>query len=229
MRGLSVIIPVAPGEDQWRALVEDIAALSGIREVILVTSAGHELGETPRALPGRGIRVMSSTAGRGPQMNAGALASRGDYLWFLHADSRLMPGCAQALRRAIDSQPGGLFYFDLAFRGGPPRLMALSSLGANLRSRWLKVPFGDQGLCIARGPFEAIGGFPEDLPYGEDHVFVWRARQAGIDVLPVAQVIHTSARKYVRHGWLRTTLNHQLLWLRQAWPEWRRLRRRRAG
>ncbi|MEX0386377.1 TIGR04283 family arsenosugar biosynthesis glycosyltransferase [Spiribacter onubensis] len=229
MRRFSIIIPVAPDEDQWQTLLDDIAGLPGPLEVILVSSAGDGLDESIGLIHGKRIRSLQATPGRGPQMNAGAWSSSGDYLWFLHADSRLTPGSMEALQQAIDREPGELFYFDLAFRDGSPWLMSLSSLGANLRSRWLKVPFGDQGFCIARERFHSIGGFPEDLPHGEDHVFVWRARQEGIDVRPVGEVIHTSARKYVRHGWLRTTLNHQSIWLRQAWPEWKRLRRRRAG
>jgi hypothetical protein len=39
----------------------------------------------------RGVSVLESPAGRGRQMNVGALAARGRWFVFLHADTRLSP------------------------------------------------------------------------------------------------------------------------------------------
>ena len=226
---ISIIVPLAPGEDQWRALLDQLVNLPGPLEVILVAPVGDAPGPVISGSAGKQLRVLEAEPGRGPQLNAGARAATGDHLWFLHADSRLMPGTAKGLQRVMAEGRRALFYFDLSFRDGNPWLMPLNSLGANLRSRWLKVPFGDQGFFIRRDLFVEIGDFPEDLSYGEDHVFVWRARQTAVSVCPVGAAILTSARKYERHGWLRTTLRHQYLWLRQAWPEWKRLARRSEG
>ncbi len=96
--------------------------------------------------------------------------------------------------------------------------------GALFRSRALGVPFGDQGFCIKKTIFNKLGGFPEGLPYGEDHVFVWRARQQGIDLQPLGVKLYTSARKYKKHGWLKTTILTQYLWIKQALPEWQKLK-----
>ena len=52
--------------------------------------------------------------------------------------------------------------------------MQLNAAGANLRSRWLGLPFGDQGLVLPRASFERLGGFDPALRYGEDHALVWR-------------------------------------------------------
>jgi len=105
-------------------------------------------------------------------------------------------------------------------------LCALMRGGARLRSRILKVPFGDQGFCIKKALFHKLEGFPEDLPYGEDHVFVWKIRQHGTELQPTGAILYTSARKYKKHGWLKTTLLHQYLWIKQAWPEWKKLKKR---
>lgn len=96
--------------------------------------------------------------------------------------------------------------------------------GANLRARWLGVPFGDQGFVLRAAGFRALGGFDERASYSEDHLFVWTAREAGIPG-PVAGAVATSARKYARLGWARTTLLYWGLTFEQAWPAWRRLRR----
>ncbi len=118
-----------------------------------------------------------------------------------------------------------LGWFRLAFRDDGPRLTALNAAGANWRARWLELPFGDQGLVLPHHCFEALGGFDEEAPCGEDHLLVWAARHAGLPLHCIPAVLETSARKYARHGWLQTTLRHTWLTLAQAWPQWRRIRR----
>jgi GT2 family glycosyltransferase len=105
--------------------------------------------------------------------------------------------------------------------------MCINRWGVHFRSRILKVPFGDQGFCIRKDMFQILGGFPDNVPYGEDHIFVWKARQQGVKLQPVCSTLYTSARKYKKHGWLKTTLLHQYLWVKQAWPQWQILRRER--
>ncbi len=209
---LSVIVPLAPGDDAWRRLAPDFAALPEASEVIFVGP------ERPADLPAR-VRWVDSPRGRGRQMNAAAATAQGEFLWFLHADSRIPMGAVQRLALALEAEPGALHFFDLAFGHDAPRLMALNEAAAWLRSHYLKLPFGDQGLCLARALFENLGGFPEEAPYGEDHLLVWRALRQGIEIRAVGARLVTSARKYRDKGWLKTTLRHQLLTYRQALPE----------
>lgn len=193
---ISVIIPLAANENQHQALIA--------------------------SLPAEWEIIPSQEGSRAKSLNMGAAKATGDYLWFLHADSQLDATCVPALHRTITQHPDALFYFDLAFSRDGLRLMWLNALGVRFRSRVLGAPFGDQGLCIGKALFEKLGGFPEGLAYGEDHVFVWRARQAGIKLKSTNATITTSARKYQAHGWAATTFMHQYLWIKQAWPEWRK-------
>jgi hypothetical protein len=89
-----------------------------------------------------------------------------------------------------------------------------------IRSRFLGLPFGDQGFCLSREHFQQIGRFDEHASYGEDHLLVWSARRQGILIRSVGASIATSARKYQAHGWLRMTLRNAWLTWRQAIPEW---------
>lgn len=225
LRDVSVVIPVAPGDDDWTALLPELlAALPPGSDVVLVGAEAR-----PAGLPAQGARWVVAPRGRARQLNAGARAARGAWLWFLHADSRLDAGTVPALARALGTAraPGvardAVYYFDLAFLPGGPRLMRLNALGARARSRLGGMPFGDQGLCVPRRMFDQLGGFDPTLPYGEDHVFVWRARQAGVEICPAGARLWTSARRYRDAGWLRTTVRHVRLTARQAWPEWLRL------
>ncbi len=211
---LTVIVPVGPGDEAWRMLLPDLEALPSSAEIWLVGS-----GEAPAGL-GR-ARWLTAERGRGRQLNAGARAACRAVLWFLHADSRLGAGALPALAQAIAAHPGTLRWFDLRFAPGGPVLMPLNAWGARLRSRLLGLPFGDQGFCLEARTFEALGGFPEDAPYGEDHLLVWRARHAGVALRPVGATLATSARKYAEQGWLATTLLHVRLTARQALAAWR--------
>ena len=142
-------------------------------------------------------------------------------------DSRLQPGTLPSLSRFLQRRDDALGFFELAFDRDGPRLAALNACGANLRSHWLKMPFGDQGLLLPAHCFTALGGFDERVSYGEDHLLVWTARRAGLPIVGVGAALQTSARKYARHGWWRTTSRHLWLTLIQAWPQWRSLRRER--
>lgn len=194
---ISVIIPTAPGETEHQGLARMLSADCRILEVL-----------------------ERSDGSRARSLNAGAKAARGDILWFLHADSALPEDAIAALLKSMNAHPGALHYFDLAFRpeSGLP-LIGWNAIGANLRSRLFGAPFGDQGFALRRAVFERVAPFPEDAPYGEDHLFVWRARQRGVRLARVGASILTSPRRYRKEGWLRLTVRYQYLWIKQALPE----------
>lgn len=219
---LAVVVPVGPGDEAWQSLLPQLAALppdAGLRLVACrPEDAAHAcLADAPDLPADRSFLVAAR--GRARQLNAGARATRGDWLWFLHADTRLDDprAAVAALHGTLRREPGALGYFDLRFAGDGPAATAVNALGARVRSRWLGLPFGDQGLFMARSTFDRLGGFDESLDAAEDHELVWRARRAGVPLRAAGAGIRTSARRYAEHGWARTTLRHLWLTARQAW------------
>ncbi len=210
---LAIIVPAGPGDRAWQALLPQLAA-AGARELVLVVPAG----ETPAAgfLPA-GVRLVEAAVGRAQQLNAGAAATISQWLWFVHADTRLDASTLNALHRFLAADATAIGYFDLRFLRDGPRLTVLNSLGAHVRSRWLGLPFGDQGLLMPRRVFDALGHFDPGHAGGEDHALVWAARRAGVPLKPVGAPIHTSARKYAQRGWWTTTRQHLRLTCVQAW------------
>src|SRR2546428_800677 len=93
------------------------------------------------------------------QMNGGAAAARGDVLLFLHADTRLPAGYAQAVAGALADPAvvGGRFDVRLDAAG-----LAYRALGRliSLRSRLTRVATGDQAIFVRRAVFERVGGHP---------------------------------------------------------------------
>jgi len=190
---LSVIIPVRAGEPALPPLLTRLEQESAVHEVL-----------------------VSAEGSRAKSLNAGAARASGELLWFLHADSGLADDSVARLLAAAERQPEALLFFDLAFAGDGGRLMRLNEWGANRRSRWLKLPFGDQGLACRSDVFAKIGPYREDAPYGEDHLLVWQAHCAKVPLVRVGAPLVTSARRYAEEGWLRLTLLYQYRWLVQA-------------
>ncbi|WP_291775709.1 TIGR04283 family arsenosugar biosynthesis glycosyltransferase [Castellaniella sp.] len=224
---LSVIVPLAPGETEWQGLLQQLTSLPAGSEVIVVR-ADDESWPAPAGWPMRlRYRECHCKPGRARQLNLGARLATGHWLWFLHADSRLRPDSLRELQRFLAEGIDALGWFQLAFRKDGPPWTVLNAAGANLRSRWLGLPFGDQGLVLPRHCFEALHGFNEEARYGEDHLLVWAAHHAALPLRRIPALLETSARKYAQQGWLTTTLGHWQRTTAQAWPAWRARRRAR--
>ena len=210
--GLAIVVPAGPGDGAWHGLLPQLDAARA-QEIALVLARG---APAPAGLAGN-VTVVLADAGRALQLNAGAATTRAEWLWFVHADSRVTPATLAALHRFVAADADAIGYFDLRFLGDGPRLTVLNTIGARLRSRWLGLPFGDQGLLMPRRVFEAIGGFDDRHRGGEDHALVWSARGLGVPLQPLRAPIYTSARKYAQRGWWATTAQHLWLTCVQAW------------
>ena len=218
--GLTVVVPVGPGDALSPQLCTQLAVLPAGSELRVVCADVAD-ATSMRTFAGARWQCGIAPSGRAAQQNAGADAAAGDWLWFLHADSRLAGDTLPALATFLRRDEAALGYFDLRFLDDGPWLTRLNAVGAWLRSRVLGLPFGDQGLLLPRALFTMLGGFDIDLACGEDHDLVWRARRAGVPIRAVGATLYTSARKYVERGWWHTTLAHQ----RDTWRQARRFAR----
>jgi rSAM/selenodomain-associated transferase 2 len=201
------ISAVIPTLNAAGTLPETLAALcrSAIVREVIVADGGSSDETLPRAGMA-GARVVIAPCGRGVQLAAGAAAASGYWLLFLHADCRPEPGWESAVDAFLtapeaQSRAG---YFDLALDDPAPAARRLEHIVA-WRCRVLALPYGDQGLLIARTLYEAAGGFAP-LPLMEDVDFVrrlGRRRLARIGARCIA-----SARRYRRDGYLRRPLRN---------------------
>lgn len=224
--GISVVIPVAEGDDAWRDLLPCLRTLTKEDEIIL--SSKISLKEVlEREVKKNGITCSThwapSDAGRARQLNTGARWARCEFLWFLHCDSKVDETAIRRLRMSIERRPRAIHFFDLKFMNDGPWLTVSNGYGVWLRSHVFRLPFGDQGYCMHRETFAELGGFCEEAHYGEDHLLVWKAHQSRVKLGCVGAPIYTSARRYRSQGWLKTTARHLALTVRQATPEFVRL------
>ncbi|MBI5791586.1 MAG: TIGR04283 family arsenosugar biosynthesis glycosyltransferase [Rhodocyclales bacterium] len=206
---LSIIMPVL---DEAPQVAARLAALQGMRAmgVELVVADGGSVDATVAAIGTLADRVIAAPRGRASQMNAGAAASRGRVLLFLHADTCLPDSALAEILAAIG---GGSDWgrFDVRIDGRPALLHVVAFM-MNWRSRLTGIATGDQAIFVRREAFERIGGYP-DLPLMEDiamsAALLRQSRPACL-----RKTVVTSGRRWERHGVLRTIL--LMWWLRAA-------------
>lgn len=222
--GVSVVIPVRNEADRIGHQVRQL--IGSEADEVIVVDGGSDDGSVQQAEEA-GARVVTGEPGRADQMNQGARLAKGPILLFLHADTRLAPGWREEmLARLADSRTvGGSFRFRLDQRRKRYRL--LEWLVA-MRTRWLRRPYGDQGLFCRREAFFRLNGFP-DVPVMEDFVFVGRLRKEG-RLARCRTTAISSARNWERVGFWRVVLAHRLVilgyYLGIPLPRLARLRRR---
>lgn len=201
---ISVVIPTL---DAARDLPAVLACLAGSRPIheIIVADGGSRDGTAAVACAARAV-VIGAPRGRGSQLAAGAAAATGDWLLFLHADCRPGPGWEAAVEAFVGA-PGAAAragYFALALDDASPAARRLERLVA-WRCRAFALPYGDQGLLIARDLYDAVGGFAP-LPLMEDVDLVRRLGRSRLAALPAA--LYASARRYRQGGYVRRPLRN---------------------
>jgi len=202
---ISIIVPTLNEAARLPAL-KPAAAM--VREFIVVD--GGSTDGTVETAGDLGFQILKETGsgGRGMQLNTGAARASSPILLFLHADTLLPPDFPDAVLTCLENPCTTLGAFRLKVdKGG--LLLNFIVMCANLRSRFLHLPYGDQCLFMRKHDFMKFGGFPE-VPIMEDFMLVKQAKKHGrIETLP--QTVTTSARRWQRLGTIRTTYINQLV------------------
>ncbi len=207
---LSIVIPVL---DEAPRIVERLGALQALRAKgaeLIVVDGGSADGTAELVAP-LADRMLVAPRGRAAQMNAGAAASRGRVLLFLHADTILPEAAMQAVLAAVDNG-ASWGRFDVRIDGRHPLLRIVARM-MNWRSRLTGIATGDHAIFVRREVFERVGAYP-DLPLMED-IALSAALKRLAPPACLREVVVTSARRWERHGVLRTVL--LMWWLRAAY------------
>jgi rSAM/selenodomain-associated transferase 2 len=196
---LSVIIPARNEAEALPLLLADLAALRAAGAELLLVDGGSDDGTCALA-EGQVDQLLQSPPGRALQMNQGAAAARGDYLWFVHADTRVSATARKALLQALERRP--LWgRFDVRLSGSGLALRLIGSM-ISLRSRLTGVASGDQGIFVARRDFQALGGYAE-IPLMEDIELCRRLKRLARPCC-LRPPLLTSSRRWEQHGVWRT-------------------------
>jgi rSAM/selenodomain-associated transferase 2 len=202
---VSIIIPTLR-EGANPARLASIFSETDSVELVFALAKGDGQTHVPA---GAHIKTVSASKGRACQMNAGARVSSGDIFLFLHADTVITPESLDNVREAVlrPGVVGGAYRLKI---GSPKLSLKIISAVANVRSRLLCMPYGDQAIFVKREVFENVGGY-EDIPIMEDVRFVETLRKIGKVVL-MEDYAETSPRRWEKEGgYIATARNITLI------------------
>ena len=209
---LTVVIPAFNEEDHIHRSI--LGATDRDVEVVVVdggsTDGTVSQAESLIRAQSLGARVIHSPLGRARQQNRGAAAAKGENLLFLHADTLLPEGYVTQVFETLMAQRRvlGAFRFKTDFHRP---LMRVVEWVTDLRSRYLRLPYGDQAIFMKKSVFERVGGFPM-VPIGEDLLLVRHLiKHENVQVLSATGTAVTSGRRWKTLGPLKTTWVNQLM------------------
>ena len=204
---LSVVIPTLNEAENFPSLLDDLKKQQNISLEIIVGDGGSS-DATRSVTDAYDVRFVSARRGRGVQMNAAAEHASGDYLLFLHADSRidcpcLLQNAVQAMtdERCGDDRIAG--HFSLRFiRSAKRNAMAYRYAEEKSAFNRANTTNGDQGLMLTKEFFRQLGGFDESMPFLEDQRIAEKIRSQG-RLFTLPGHLNTSARRFEAEGFHR--------------------------
>lgn len=208
---ISIVVPTLNEETEIGITIDALERLSGEKDLIVVDGGSED--RTAEIAAGRGVQVLHSERGRGPQMHMGAMATAGDVLWFVHADTIPPENALRQIENAV-CDPGVVAgNFGLTFDGGSLAARLLTAIYPLLR--FLGLCYGDSGIFIRRSVYEEIGGFRR-LALFEDLDLLRRLRGKGRFARLECRIA-TSSRRFEERNfalmWLHWTTLQILYWL----------------
>jgi rSAM/selenodomain-associated transferase 2 len=194
---ISVIIPTLNEQERIGRCLEHLTGVLPGSEILVVDGGSDDRTlAVASTYAAAGVRTAVAGRSRGAQMNAGALLAANDVLLFHHADV-LLPGDAQRWIEETLADPGvvaGAFR-TLTIAETLPSILGPFLRLADLRSRYTRLPYGDQALFVRRSVYHRAGGFA-DIPLMEDLDLARRLRREGtIRTVPVC--VKVSPRRFL--------------------------------
>ena len=214
---LSIIIPVRNEASHLPSLLNALQKRkSDNTEVIVVDGCSED--DTLNVICQRKNRILHSEPGRAQQMNTGAQHAKGEYLWFLHADSKVDFDFESIIESGLKNKKWGWFNVRLS---NTKIIFRVIELMMNYRSKITSVATGDQGIFIHKNIFIEQGLFPS-IALMEDVKFSKKIRSSESPFISDTP-LETSARRWEEDGPIRTIFKMwtlRLLFFLGASPNW---------
>ncbi len=194
MSKISIIIPTINEANNLPLLLSDLSIIQKKGEIIIVDCGSED--KTIDVANIYGAKVYKSyERNRGFQLDMGAKNSKGDWLIFLHADTRLTHDWFEKLNSVLKGDKNYIYYFKFKINH-KKIIFRLLEILVNVRSQYFKQPYGDQGLIIHRTNYFENNGFKK-IPLMEDVDFLRRINNKKI-LKQLNLPIFISSRKWER-------------------------------
>lgn len=188
------ISAILPTWCEAHSIARAVSCCRAVADEVIVADGGSS-DATVACAEAAGARVVRSGKGRGLQLNAGARASSGEVLLFVHADAELPPAARSAMLKALSNPHvvGGNFRLRFVPEGWSARVFTAAN---DWRRRAFRIYYGDSCIFVRRALFDALGGFPE-LPLFEDYEFVRRLEARGATAYLTEPEVRVSSRRFI--------------------------------
>ena len=194
MSKISIIIPTINEANNLPLLLSDLSSIQKEGEIIIIDCGSED--KTIDIAKIHGAKVYrSKEKNRGLQLDIGAKNSKGDWLIFLHADTRLTHDWFRKINSVLNGETNYIYYFKFKINNKKIIYKVLEIL-VNIRSQFFKQPYGDQGLIIHRTTYFKNNGFRK-IPLMEDVDFLRRLNKKK-DLKQLNLPIFISSRKWER-------------------------------
>jgi len=209
---ISIIIPNINEANNLPLLLSDLSSIHKEGEIIIIDCGSEDKTVDIANIYGAKV-CISKERNRGLQLDLGAKNSKGEWLIFLHADTRLTHDW---LKKAnlLKGNKNSIYYFK--FKINHKKLIyRVLELLVNFRSKYFKQPYGDQGLIIHRSIYLENNGFRK-IPLMEDVDFLKRLNNKK-DLKQLNLPIFTSSRKWGKTNIFLQALknwNYRRRWLK---------------
>jgi len=191
---ISIIIPTINEASNLPLLLSDLSSIQKEGEIIIVDSGSEDKTIDVANIYGAKV-FISKERNRGLQLDIGAKNSKGDWLIFLHADTRLNHDWFRKINSYLEGNKNSIYFFEFKINHKKIIYRVLEIL-VNFRSKFFKQPYGDQGLIIHRTTYFKNNGFRK-IPLMEDVDFFRRLNNKK-DLKQLNLPIFTSSRKWER-------------------------------
>ena len=212
---LSIVIPTLNEALHLPLLLSDLNVWPNDFELIIVDGGSIDLTISIAQIQGVDV-IKSPKKNRGYQLKTGASNARGDWLLFLHADSRLRIGWVRSLSQIIQNKKSKNFawYFDFKIKKDNLEYRFLE-IAVALRSLVLQHPYGDQGLLIHKDLYYKIGGY-SSLKIMEDIDLITRITK-NTKLKRIRESIYTDDRKWTNSNIIKRAIKNYKL--RKKWRQ----------
>ena len=212
---LSIVIPTLNEALHLPLLLSDLNVRPNDFELIIVDGGSIDLTISIAQIQGVDV-IKSPKKNRGYQLKTGASNARGDWLLFLHADSRLKIGWVRSLSQIIQNKKSKNFawYFDFKIKKDNLEYRFLE-IAVALRSLFLQQPYGDQGLLIHKDLYYKIGGY-SSLKIMEDIDLITRIKKR-TKLKRIRESIYTDDRKWTNSNIIKRAIKNYKL--RKKWRQ----------
>ena len=171
MSKISIIIPTINEADNLPLLLSDLSIIHKDGEILIVDCGSQDRTVDIASIYGAQL-YKSKERNRGLQLDIGAKNSIGEWLIFLHADTRLTHDWLTKIKSFLEGDKNFIYYFK--FKVNDTKIIyRILEILVNFRSKYLKQPYGDQGLIIHKSIYLKNNGFKK-IPLMEDVDFLRR-------------------------------------------------------